>query len=113
MCTGEESDIVSFKITLFQSLKNYPFTISRNSEGYKYHSKYNRMVFGCRAGPDTSIENLMHEIAHFIEIDYPRALSPGWGFTLPEEYVIDRFCYILSTDRHIMIYCIYMDSTLN
>ena len=40
------------------------------------------VVLGWRAGPDTDVRHLLHEMAHLVEIDDARAGEPGWGLRL-------------------------------
>lgn len=37
-----------------------------------------------RAGPEIGVDNLCHELAHFVEIDEARSASQGWGFKYGE-----------------------------
>jgi len=38
-----------------------------------------RMILGAKAGPGVDPSNLLHEMAHFIEIDDARCCVRGWG----------------------------------
>lgn len=38
-----------------------------------------RLVLGMRAGPNISINHLLHEMAHLVEIDDERCFAPSWG----------------------------------
>ena len=38
-----------------------------------------RVIIGTRAGPKNQLYNVLHELAHFIEIDENRCNKPGWG----------------------------------
>lgn len=43
-----------------------------------------KFILGCCAGPDCSISNLCHEMAHFVELPIQRLLkkpTSGWGFS--------------------------------
>lgn len=42
--------------------------------------KDGKLCLGLRAGPETSDENLFHEMGHFTDIDGRRCHLPGWGF---------------------------------
>lgn len=53
----------------------------------------NGMVLGCRAGPNINFGNLLHEMAHFIEINDERCLEPNWGLSVPEQYIAGRIVY--------------------
>ena len=43
---------------------------------------------GLRAGPSLTIEALLHEMAHLVEIDDQRCTSHGWGFNYGKEVVV-------------------------
>lgn len=42
-----------------------------------------RLCFGVWAGPKAETSNLLHEMAHFVEIDEARMNITGWGLKLP------------------------------
>lgn len=42
-----------------------------------------RLAVGMRAGPSLSVSNLLHEMAHFVEIDDRRCGMAGWGLKTP------------------------------
>lgn len=47
-----------------------------------------KILFGLRSGPVRhSLSALLHEMAHFIEIDESRMLEDGWGLIAPEEWL--------------------------
>lgn len=46
----------------------------------------NRFMLGTWAGPSKDIYNLIHEIAHMVEIDDKRCHLPGWGLKYPPEF---------------------------
>ena len=50
------------------------------------------LAFGCRAGPwdNVNLENLSHEMAHFVEIDELRSFRGGWGLKVPKIYVFGK-----------------------
>lgn len=50
------------------------------------------VALGGRAGPEVSIVNLCHEMAHFVEIDDARCVTEGWGLIVPQQFVYDRMC---------------------
>lgn len=55
------------------------------------------IVIGNRAGPTTwadsfKIDNLIHEMAHLVEIDDARMRCHGWGLKVPEVFVFNRMC---------------------
>jgi hypothetical protein len=37
------------------------------------------LSIGLKAGPSYNIQNLLHEMSHFVEIDDSRTLKSGWG----------------------------------
>lgn len=49
------------------------------------------MVLGMRAGPTSGCPDvLLHEMAHFVEIDDARCLARGWGLRVPTVEVAGR-----------------------
>ena len=50
------------------------------------------LVLGCRAGPSVETSNLLHEMAHFIEIDDDRCTLIGWGLRVPKIYIMGQVC---------------------
>jgi hypothetical protein len=50
------------------------------------------LTFGCRAGPESSVVNLAHEMGHFVEIEDERMLHFGWGLRVPEVEVLGQIC---------------------
>lgn len=55
------------------------------------------IVIGNRAGPSSysesfQITNLVHEMAHLVEIDDLRMRCSSWGLKLPKIWVYDRMC---------------------
>lgn len=62
-----------------------PLTYSSKVEGN--HVIDGRLVLGMRAGPEVKKINLLHEMAHFIEIDDARCMVYGWGLKVPETYI--------------------------
>lgn len=54
-----------------------PLEIELSLEGQKVEE--GRVIIGCRAGPEENISNVLHEFAHFIEIDEERCNKDGWG----------------------------------
>lgn len=47
-----------------------------------------RLMFGVWAGPAARVSNLLHEMAHFVEIDERRMGKRGWGLRLPKMHYI-------------------------
>ena len=84
-----------------------PLQIEIDLEGQKITDENNEIVIGCRAGPDQSLENVLHEFGHFIEIDDKRMNKPGWGLKYGKwvnSPCPNRYCsgwYELTTDKHI------------
>jgi len=61
--------------------------VSANLEGTKHDFKGRRITFGCRAGPNYDVTNLLHEMAHFIEIDERRVVKENWGFRIGRPFL--------------------------
>lgn len=66
------------------------------------------LTFGCRAGPESAVTNLVHEMGHFVEIEDYRMLRFGWGFKVPEIEVCGQLCVEprthQMTDREIRVF---------
>lgn len=48
----------------------------------------NRFLFTTWAGPVANVNNLFHEMGHFVEINPERCHRPGWGFGYGKKVVI-------------------------
>jgi hypothetical protein len=51
---------------------------------------FNGIILGGRAGPQVHVSNLLHEMAHFIEIDDERCTRPGWGLHIRQVYLMGK-----------------------
>jgi hypothetical protein len=58
--------------------KDSPIVIDESLSGQRVRS--NILYLGLKAGPDSHISYLLHEMSHFAEIDDARILESGWGF---------------------------------
>jgi hypothetical protein len=67
-----------------------PLSYDEKIQGNMIHE--NGMTLGMRAGPETAESNLLHEMAHFIEIDDARAFSYRWGLSNPKVEIMGRIC---------------------
>lgn len=56
-------------------------------------------TLGCRAGPESSVVNLAHEMAHFVEIEDYRILHSQWGLKFPEIEIMGRRCVMPRTHQ--------------
>lgn len=65
----------------------YPvLEISLEIEGQRVRGR--KILFGLRSGPvRVSLSALVHEVAHFIEIDEDRMTEDGWGLVAPEMWI--------------------------
>jgi len=54
---------------------------------------------GDRAGPERSVHNLLHELAHFVEIDEARMCCTGWGLHVRQVLVFNQLCYEPQTSQ--------------
>lgn len=50
------------------------------------------LILGGRAGPEIHPLNLLHEMAHLIDIDDKRCTTRNWGLKVPEVEILGRFC---------------------
>lgn len=82
--------------TLF--FKNSPILIKESLEGSLVNDQ-KQLVLGCRAGPVEDVDNLLHEMGHFIEIPDHRILISGWGLTYPEIEICHQICREPSTTQ--------------
>jgi len=95
--------------------RNAAVRLEWNLEGQKIEN--NLPVIGARAGPEIKAWNLLHEMAHFVEIDDDRMCSYGWGLRVPEVFVYDRMCVeptttqmtkreirVIAFQRNVMVY---------
>lgn len=57
-----------------------------NGMGYINPRDFNGIILGGKAGPQVHVSNLLHEMAHFIEIDDARCTQPGWGLRVRQVY---------------------------
>lgn len=61
--------------------------ISSGLEGVGHDVEAGVLTFGCRAGPQQDVVNLLHEMAHLVEIPERRSVKPDWGFTLGKAFL--------------------------
>jgi hypothetical protein len=59
------------------------------------------VYLGLRCGPCYTWEALVHEIAHFIEINEARMDQDGWGFKWPQDDPTNGFPQNFATSAHI------------
>lgn len=72
-----ESEVDDYPKVL--ELVDSPFMeIERTLEGQRVEDGV--IYLGARTGPCISVDNILHELAHFIEIDEARMHLGGWGF---------------------------------
>ena len=66
-----------------------------------------QVIIGAKAGPECNITNLIHEMAHFVEIDEDRMNQDGWGLRTPTVFIYNRYCIepktIQMTEREIRV----------
>jgi hypothetical protein len=66
----------------------------------------NCYLLGCRAGPETSVEYLLHEMAHLSERELPKVLErpyASWGFSRGKYWeVYGQSGYEPQTDQSVM-----------
>ena len=79
----------SLELVKEKFFQNSLIEISNSLEGNKFQDE--KLVLGCRAGPSMSVDNLLHEMAHLIEIPDERIRISGWGMTYPEVEVLGQF----------------------
>lgn len=79
-----------------------PFIVSDKVQGQNI-SEDRKIIFGLRCGPlSYDIQSLIHEMAHFVEIDEKRMFKYAWGLKLPEKYVLGRRCIEPTTNQPTM-----------
>jgi len=61
--------------------------ISLGLEGVDHDVGGAVLTFGCRAGPSRDVVNLLHEMAHLVEIPEARSVKPDWGFKLGKPFL--------------------------
>ncbi len=66
--------------------------VSVSMQGQRVHDN-GAVILGTKAGPGYSLSNLVHEMAHFVEIDEGRMAEPGWGLRVPEQWAYNRMCF--------------------
>jgi len=74
--------------------------ISVGVEGVRHDPDAGTVILGCRAGSSYDVVNLLHEMAHFVEIPEERCVKPDWGFR-PGKAVLGDFgiAFIPTTAR--------------
>lgn len=55
--------------------------VRRSLEGVEHDFQRSVITFGCRAGPVTAPYNLLHEMAHFVELPEEKVAKRHWGFS--------------------------------
>lgn len=69
-----------------------PFIVSDDVQGQKI-SNDGKIVFGLRcASISYDLVVLIHEIAHFVEIDEKRMFKHMWGLKVPEKWLFGQWC---------------------
>lgn len=74
-----------------------------------------RIILGLKAGPERSVENLIHEMCHLVEIDDQRMTSYGWGLNYGAliQYIMGQRCQefvtIQATKREIRCWAYQMN----
>lgn len=91
-----------------QFFKSSPIRIEEKVEGNKIEGT--TLILGCRAGPSLDVDNLLHEMAHLIEINDKRILSWNWGLQYPEVELLGRVFYepntIQGLNRELRVFAI-------
>lgn len=85
--------------SLAKLFDNSPVSFDPNLSGQALDNN-NNFVLGGRAGPEISVCNLVHEMAHLAELDIQRLLqkpSYGWGFKHGRFWQIGRHTGFEST----------------
>lgn len=85
---GFNTDLAKIKSLFFQDSL---ILIKESLEGSQVNDQ-NQLVLGCQAGPAKDVDNLLHEMGHFIEINDQRILRTGWGLAYPEIEVCGQIC---------------------
>jgi hypothetical protein len=65
---------------------NSPIRIDTVKHETQWLDASKKLWFGVWAGPAADVANLLHEMAHFVEIDERRMGMHGWGLKLPKMY---------------------------
>lgn len=68
-----------------------PLSYSESVEGNSVRDS-GEMILGLRSGPEVCVSALVHEMAHFIEIDDSRAFSTGWGLEFRIVEIMGHSC---------------------
>ncbi len=68
--------------------KSSPIGIDTEKHATQWLDEHGRLMFGVWAGPAAQTDNLLHEMAHFVEIDERRMGMHGWGLRLPKMHYI-------------------------
>lgn len=66
-----------------------PFRASRTVEAVRVEDD-GTLTLGWRAGPSEEAGNLLHEMAHLLEIDDRRLGKPGWGLKVAKVVILGR-----------------------
>lgn len=56
-----------------------------------------KLILGMRAYTDVSVDNLLHEMSHFVEIDDDRCGMLGWGLRVARICVMGTWCTNIQT----------------
>lgn len=64
--------------------KDSPIAIDTVKHSTQWLDERGKLVLGVWAGPRAKTDNLLHEMAHFVEIDQPRMGMCAWGLRLPK-----------------------------
>lgn len=62
--------------------------VDPDSEGAKYES--GRLTLGMRSGPSQDMTNVLHELAHLVEIEDDRIGSNNWGLRIRRVEILGR-----------------------
>jgi hypothetical protein len=76
--------------------KDSPIRIEWDFHGTQRIDNEKYLCFGPWAGPERCPTNIIHEMAHLVEIDDARILQYGWGLTTPTQYIPGRYSHIAS-----------------
>lgn len=97
-----KSKTIHFPKKLKGLLAMAPFIISDKVEGQAIADD-SKLILGLRCGPlGFDIKSLIHEIAHFVEIDEKRMFLKGWGLNVPRKFIFNQYCVDPRTNQATM-----------
>lgn len=98
--TLSEDDTKLLKKVKKEFFTNTVIKVVTDLEGNTFDGK--TLQFGCKAGPGLDINNLFHEMGHFVEIDKKRMTENNWGLHCKTKIrIMGRFCNEFHTSQHI------------